>query len=364
MVSKKTSARAPSDEIPSIVLKNARRGAVPDDLKNHPLIHGQVFYTLPSSFWKSLFKKLDKARFDSEVVVIELQLATCSDSIGACVGFRNGLPLTDELLRPINQLSNSNRTTEEYFQSRGWTTGQIRNFCKEADRRVELLTESRRGYLGWLFTNRNFLEEFDALKHACPEITSAGKPVPLAFALPIGESAIPQQLRPVEKPDPSVTALQNFYERWRLQSITGPRTIQPIGIQSPVMLPGRSSAQSQSSGALLYIPDIAPLPDRDELRLMLENSIRGSGDAPPHLTEWIELVRADTKGKKSIQKYARWFRIQHVLRVLYSRHANSLIRCNRKMEEVLIECLSIKPDTIHHDLIALRRRLSKNWFSA
>lgn len=124
----------------------------------------------------------------------------------------------------------------------------------------------------------------------------------------------------------------------------------------------RTACHSQHSGALLYIPDIAPLPNRDELRPMLEDTARSSAGTADHLKEWIELVSADTQGKKSIQKYARWFEIQHVLEVLYSRHADHLNLCFRKVEAALSASLHINADTLHGDLREIKKRLGPNWF--
>ena len=95
---------------------------------------------------------------------------------------------------------------------------------------------------------------------------------------------------------------------------------------------------------------------------MLEDSVRSSANTAPHLSEWIELIRADTRGKKSIEKYARWFVIQHNYRVLYSRHADALHRSSRAIEAEMSRSLNIARDTLHLDLINIRKKLKPNWF--
>lgn len=138
--------------------------------------------------------------------------------------------------------------------------------------------------------------------------------------------------------------------------------MQPLGVQFPVMLPTLQAAQAEQSGALLYIPDIAPLPDRDELREMLEDSVRTTAYTAPHLSEWIELVRADTQGKKSIEKYARWYVVQHYMRVFYARHGDRLHRCGQKVAAALAQGLNIPSEALRRDLLAIRQRLGPNWF--
>ena len=237
----------------------------------------------------------------------------------------------------------------------------MENFFTEAAGRLHVLNEPSRGYLGWLFTHRLFLDEFDGLKRNSSEIFSSGQPIPQPIVLPHGAEP-PSFLRMAETSEYSTKSIRHFCERWRLQSIAGPRTMQPLGVQFPAMLPQLSAAQAQHSGALSYIPDIAPLPNRDELRLMLEDSARSTAATADHLSEWIELIRADTQGKKSIAKFARWYAVQHYMRVLYSRYGDRLHDCGRKIEVVLSRGLRISSDTLHRDLLAMKKRLGPNWF--
>ena len=47
-----------------------------------------------------------------------------------------------------------------------------------------------------------------------------------------------------------------------------------LDLPFPAPIPTPSTALAQTLGALLSIPDSAPLPDRDELRLMAEDIVR------------------------------------------------------------------------------------------
>ena len=344
-----------------VLMDNVRQAAVPDDLRRHSLIQAKWFYTLPMKLWDALLRGLGRSQLDPELQKIDLHLAAVADANGGCVGFRDGIPFADSLLRPAPAVNPQDPTLAGYFRSLGWTNERIKIFSTQAARRLHVVNEPRRGYLGWLFTHRLFLDEFDGLKRNFSEIISARQPPPQPIALPNGVEP-PSFLQMAETDKDAANSIRQFCERWRLQSIGGPRTIQPLGIQFPVILPALSAVQSQHSGALLYIPDIAPLPDRDELRLMLEDSARSTAAMSDHLREWIDLISADTQGKKSIQKYSRWYVVQHYMRVLFSRHGDRLCRCGSRVEAALSQGLEISSDALHRDLLAMKKRLGLNWF--
>ena len=340
---------------------NVRQASVPDNLRRHSLIQSQWFYTLPVKLWEALLSELGRSQLDPELLKLDLQLAAVADANGGCVGFRDGIPFADSLLRPAPAVNPQDSTVAGYFRSLGWTNDRIKIFSTQAARRLHVVNEPRRGYLGWLFTHRLFLDEFDGLKRNSSEIISARQPLPQPIALPNGVEPT-SFLQMAETDKDSMKSLRHFCERWRLQPIAGPRTIEPLGIQFPVMLPALPAVQAQHTGALLYIPDIAPLPNRDELRLMVEDSARSTATTADHLSEWIELVRADTQGKKSVEKFARWYVVQHYMRVLYSRHGDRLHRCGRRVEAALSQGLEISSDALHRDLLAMKKRLGPNWF--
>lgn len=340
-----------------VTLINPSVISVPEALRRHPRVVGQCFYVLPLQLCKSLFKIIGKDRFNPADVELETELATIAERRGGCVGFRDGLPMQDALLKtaPFNS------TVLEYL-SQASATRDVKALSRQLDSRSRRARTAQCGFLGWLLTHSQFLEELSELMRVCPEIAASPSLPPQPITFPFGNQAVPSLFQMDTTSNPAAIAMREFCQRWRLQSITGPQTMLPLGVQFPVMLPAMSAAHAEHSGALLYIPDIVPLPNREELRLMLEDSARSTAATADHLSEWIELVRADTQGKKSIEKFARWYVVQHYMRVLYSRHGDRLHRCGRKIEVVLSQGLRISSDAIHRDLLAMKKRLGPNWF--
>ena len=340
-----------------MTLLNPRSCGVTDALRRHPRVANQCFYVLPLQLCESHFNIVGNDRLDPADIELEIELARTAERQGGCVGFRNGLPIVDDLLRPTPL----NSQFHDYI-SQNRTTHEAEALRKVIESRLLRVQNALCGYLGWLFTCPLFLEELAELMRVCPEIASSASLPPQPIAFPSGNGSVPSPFRRDTTDDPSVQAIRRCCQRWRLQSIMAPRTMQPLGVQFPVMLPTLQAAQAEQSGALLYIPDIAPLPDRDELREMLEDSVRTTAYTAPHLSEWIELVRADTQGKKSIEKYARWYVVQHYMRVFYSRHGDRLHRCGQKVAAALAQGLNIPSEALRRDLLAIRQRLGPNWF--
>jgi hypothetical protein len=98
---------------------------------------------------------------------------------------------------------------------------------------------------------------------------------------------------------------------------------QPMQPQSPVLLPQRASFMLRGGGAMIYLPETAPVPDRDTLREMAEAALVRDANGE-HLREWTEIVAAYSQGKKQIVRYSRLFQLQHFWRVLHHRWGDRL----------------------------------------
>ena len=118
---------------------------------------------------------------------------------------------------------------------------------------------------------------------------------------------------------------------------------------------------AQTSGSLLYIPDIAPLPDRDELRILTENVVRQTIKHEAHLAEWFRFVRATNLGRKNLKTYADAYLVQHYVRVLYSRHRQSLARQKTKVLATIGLSLGLSSDHLRLTKELVQKRLGKDW---
>ena len=142
---------------------------------------------------------------------------------------------------------------------------------------------------------------------------------------------------------------------WQLQGLAGPYLPVTPGIQTPVLTPQLTQSQL---GMSIFIPNVFPLPDRDQLRQLIEHAM-GRPAAPAHLQEWMSLVSADTVSKSQISRYGRVFILQHYWRVLFSRHAAALEGSVGKVKRAFASFLfprdegarlDARVDTVHKDL--------------
>lgn len=224
--------------------------------------------------------------------------------------------------------------------------------------RLDRHAASRRGYLGWLTTNPQFLDEherfFDAHWSDFDEVGLPTPPIP-------DEATIPPEWARSRSDEPFAMALRDFCDRWRLQSMVAPFLPQPLAPQFSSLLPAHA-AQHSPSGARISVPDTFPIYSGDEVQRMVEDAVRGSG-LPEHLAEWHEIAQAENVGKSRIGRFGRLFEIQHYTRILYQRHAEALNRKQGKLKEALASFLQVSPDSIHKDFIWLREQLGADWHS-
>ncbi len=339
------------------VIADFRRVSLPAELRTHPLVARKWYYTLSATLLRLLLGELGESRFDAESLRCEQLLTESAEAIPGCVGFSDGTPICDGMLRLAPDLRNPDPTLQAYLEKCQQAGHCDENLLSLVARRRELLSLPRQGYLGWLWTNRAFLAEFRRLAED-NSFFAEGRRLPQLIASPAN---IPGARRMNTAQGGSSTALQEFCRRWRLQEVTGPATVHPLAVHVPALLPADQSAQAHSSGAVVYFPDIAPLPDRDELRQLLEDNVRPAECNIEHLQEWRELVSSDTQGKKPIGKFARWYPLQHYYHVLHSRHHETLTGCQQKLSLVFGEFFEVSEDTIERDLREIARRLGNLW---
>ncbi len=331
-----------------------RHVALPDELRTHRLVARSWCYTLPVALLDGLQQRL---RWEAEQLSLERALAEISEAIPACVGFGDGTPISDGMLRHAPALRTVYPAVAAYLQDCQQAGHCDENFLELAADRRQALSLPRQGYLGWLWTNRTFREEFQQLTDRHSLLLADGRRPPQPVSSPIPGA---RRVSAAAERD-ATTGLREFCQRWRLQGVTGPATVEPLAVHVPAPLPSLQALQAQTSGTVIYFPDIAPLPDRDELRKLVEDNARSSARGAEHLHEWIDLVRSDTQGKKPIGKFARWYPLQHYHRVLWSRHCSSLHRCRQKLILAFAEYLQVSDDTVERDLSEISDRLGALW---
>lgn len=317
-----------------------------------PRLANRYFFTLPTAFLRLLDKH---QRIASRIdLPAEMELAEAAGD--SSIGFRDG-----EVLR------------DGWLFSR-WGTAEHRKVVKAqpmptevSDQIVRLIAPADRSalaYLGWLFTNRTFLQELDQLvrdnsflcnpKAARPEV-SEYRQIPREFP----------PMQPIRDYDerilPSGDPTQDFERRWRLQALTSPMSAAPMLID----------LRSNYTFAFLWprcicvftIPDIAAVPGRDELRNVIEEVLHQSRMQSPHLREWFDVVSRDTLGKRDRDRFGRIYQLQHIMRVLHSRHHSQLHRCTERVNETLAKLFKVGPRTISDDIKVVSERLGPEWLA-
>jgi len=342
-------------------------GTLPAKFLSHRLIKDRYFFALPQELWKLLHQDLELGIevFDKDLMELENAATRICGDCAFNVGLRSGAAFSYALLCTDRRCG---RISVEQAKSIGLNLNQVA-LDYRVDRmnaRLKPLTSVARGYVGWLMSNKQFLDEHDAIISKWINMVRRWGFDRLGI-LPLQGMFLPGD-DPTTDPQWSAygQAFEEFFTRWRLQGLVAPYL--PIPLQ-PLMagnLPVTVLPQLTRAGGVFCIPDTFPVPSRDELRNLLEGAIHGGqGKAKnddEHLKEWMKLIAKDNAAKKPILRFGRLFLFQHYYRTLHHRHARSLHGKSSIVREVLAEFLGkVSMKTIKSDVRFLRKQLGKDW---
>jgi hypothetical protein len=324
---------------------------------NHTPLLARPYFTLPRELLQQLTAKVGEDRFDAELLKMEYNLSGKCRDHSSCIGFWRGHGINFQLLRPASDL------TDDFFiqgmAQFGKTASDAKDILALGQQRLEWTSDVRRGYAGWLMTNKSFLDEHQTLfQQWADEVAKQGIPnmgpvLHDAQSFPdaeLAEGTFREFLR----------AFEEFFIRWRLDGLPAPFAPQPMGVQLPVVDLRPVLGHMQQGGTTFYIPDICPVPSRDKLREIMEEALRDQ-NSPAHLKEWLEIVHSDNVAKNQIPRYGRILEIQHYMRALYARHAAALERKKSAVVVVISLFLQVSDDTVERDLAFIAERLGANW---
>ena len=244
----------------------------------------------------------------------------------------------------------------------GWKKNQatVDRAMKLADERLAPIRRIARGYAGWLLTNRQFLDEHDAIVERWKEMARRWgfyrlgiQPIEQQFS-PGDDSMIDPQW-----PDYS-REFEEFFIRWRLLGLKAPYLPVPLQPLMAGQFPVSVLPQLTRAGGVFCLPDTYPIPSRDELRNLLEGAIHGS-PSPAHLITWSRIIASKNTSKTPIAKFGRIFVLQHYYRILHCRHSNALRRRIKDLIGVLAKFFSTTERTIVGDLRTIRKSLGAKW---
>jgi len=297
-------------------------------------------------------------RFDADLLAMEFALTDVCGDHTAQVGFWRGQPVLYNLLR-TNSLSEDAFILENLPQLLGRNAEKTRDNLVELDSKLEWSIMIRRAYSGWLLTNAMFLEEHDQLLAEWgEEIRQLGIPT---VGLPLREGAVVQGAEQAQgRQTEFASAIVAFFTRWRLESMPAPFLPHPVGMYLPVTDLRVVLGHMREGGITLYLPDIYPVPSRDQLRESLEGALRGSR-APEHLREWSNIVRAGNVARNQLSRWARIFQLQHFLRTLVGRHPTAMHRRQAACNIALASYFGVSSDAIQRDIKLIDDRLGRDW---
>jgi hypothetical protein len=323
---------------------------------SHPLLSGKAFYLLPLDLLTKIVGRLAERRMDQKLV--EMELAISRGATGSKVGrFRKSWITYEFLARHNTRQAISDNGKLSQLDTSPFVRPFSTNYLYSPHR----LRHVFQSYLGWLLTNLKFLDEHDdlfsryiATVHRWGIERIEFSPARILFGASEDDP----------KRDP---AYQEFHQqmdtfcfRWRLLRMVGPYLPIPVGSQADMSVPVSYFISSKVQTGLYLLPDIVPVPSRDEIRRSIDESRSRIGE-PDHLSDWFRIIRSGNKAKNRLSRFARIFGVQHYWRVLANRHKPALRSATGKLDEIFAKWLRVSAETIRQDRREIRRRLGEKW---
>ncbi len=319
----------------------------------HRLVQDRYFFTLPSNLWDEVYQQIGESAFDDDAVQLEDCLGAICGDHSANAGFLRGRAF------PYHHLHRQAFARISAAEM-GWEINQVSldRQLRLADERTNGLAKTARGYLGWLLTNRQFLDEHDALLNA--QVQTIARWGTSGFGLPVSpigfDAATSAEQTAFTTAD---TRFVEFFCRWRLQGLAAPYLPVPLQPLMTGRLANAILSRHLQTGGLFVVPDTFPVPSRDEFRNMLDDALHRS--PPEHLADWTAIIAGNNTAKQSIPRFARIFQLQHLWRVIHHRHRRTVHRRTTTLKQVFASFLQTGERTIHQDLMEISRRLGTDW---
>ena len=315
---------------------------LPEGIKFASLVAGRIYRLLPLALIRSLQREVSSEIRDAERLEIDASLAAYAEHHPGLVGYCNGRPIIyPHLASTVADSSASDAAgilvdfSEEDVRSVGLDPRQLRQHLPES---LETLSTQRRvlqARCGWLMTNLTYLEEEAAIRGQIPIRPTQTEPVP------------PEQVR-------------QHLGRWSLVDLVAPGLPIPPGLQMmPVTRSSMVPPHLQGRTVQITLPYFHPLPSGDEVRAWID---RANPLPQAHEAEWRQLTDSGNSGKKSLDRFARYFRVQHYWRVLHTRYPDAMTKASlTSIRHCLADYLDLTPETLRRDLRDIDKRLGLDW---
>lgn len=344
---------------PTLIEERVEIGRIPTRLPGmySSMPEDRYFYSLPEEVWNEIQREIPESLFEPGNWTREIEVAQMCGEHVQCVGVQGGKVILYGYVRsrllPIS-------FSKEEAEHMGMSHAAANLAASKANKaKASSSLRARHGYLGWLMTNRLFIEEHDQLiqsnlglvrEHGLQFVQVTHPP----------EDAIKDESEQVGR---FVDELNQFLLRWRISGLAGPYLPIPL----PILLGGKIPASLldplRQAGGLVFIPDTIPLPARDELREYLTAASRPADEdsESQHIKEWRTIIRNDNSARTQIGRYARVFELQHYWRLLHTRHPQACHRRGSKLHEALARFFEVSTNSIRSDLTLVKKGLGKGW---
>ncbi len=323
--------------------------ATPHQWRNDPSVKDRYYYTFPPDLFENILAAIGTNRLSREDVERERDLAKIVGDHSLNVGHWNGSTIPYSYLLPRPPLV-FDKATRDFL---GLSLAEAAANKRALELQLDSFDTPLRGYLGWLLTQKLFLDEHDALidQHRA-QIQRHG------FPQPLNSRPDPSQYQ-AEEGNEFTRNFEDFYARWRLLALAAPYLPVP---QAP-LLPDRwtSRAKNLPEGCQsVFLPDISPITGQGVINVGLNDSLRGSKH-PEHLSGWMNIIRKENASKQQIRTFERRFRLQHFWIVLYHRYPEATHRRKRPLMDVFADYLGVELTTVKRDLDQLARNVGPKW---
>ncbi|MDB5386801.1 MAG: hypothetical protein JWM11_2447, partial [Planctomycetaceae bacterium] len=268
---------------------------IPDSWQNAAVLENGVYFIIPSKLLDSVVREVSLERFATADLERELEIAKAAGDGFGNVAIWNGVFVSYPDLGPLAPI----KLDADAAKILGINPQKAGHLARVATERLKAVNCPRRAYLGWLLTQRMFLDEHDSLLGSHGSfIQQNGFPKPSFFPAKIKDR--------VESTEANwIQAYSHFCGRWRLQSLALPYLPIPL----PMLIPNvfSSTGIENAEGTLsASIPDIYPTGGQGLLSETFEDALRGRG-RPDHLNGWFKIVTKSNAAKNVIPVYDRWF---------------------------------------------------------
>ena len=333
---------------------------IPEKFREHTMVVNQYFYTLPLDVLENVQVFVGEERFDSDLLALEYELSHICGDHTSQAGFWKNTAISYAELRT----KKAPPISKELALAAGMKPAEVDLAIRTYnDRDLDSIERFSKGYCGWILTNKQFLDEHDAILTAHAEAIRgwgthhSASFLPESYRVNLNPGTIPPASGPWAEFE---SACKPFLTRWRLESLAGPYLPVPIKPLMAGVFPYTAMKQMMDAGGVFFLPDTMPIPSRDQLRGMLDHALH-KGEKPEHLKGWLDIVGADNMAKNRMDPYIRMFELQHFWRILHNRHASAIHRRTGKLEEAFGKVFNVGTQQIKSDLANIRKQLGIEW---